>query len=396
MLLEKEKSLINALNGKIILLTGAGGGIGFEAAKAFVYMGAKVIIAEVDKKKGIDAEQYLNSAYYGDLAEFYEVDLNNENQIMGMYDYINRVYGCPDVIFHNATITPIGAIDEISLQMWDKSYRVNYRAPLQITQLFLPAMKKRNSGILVFVSSSGAAPYMGTYEVFKTAQVELCNTLSGELDNTNVYTYSIGPGLVKTETAMKAIEIISTKMGMTKDEFYGMNESHILNVEEAGAGFALSVLLAEKYHGQEIGSIQVLHDFGLFERQVSSNNSQQRDYASIIPMIQEVIRNYKEQYQGWISRNIFERQWILRDFKKTVGISAEQFLNNIINLELELENGNYQILLTYSSELKKLKQYYERQLKLLQGYEKDPAKLKEHSNILNQWILDINLIIESF
>lgn len=70
MLIEKDKSLKNILDGKVILLTGAGGGIGFEAAKAFVYMGSKVIIAEVDKGKGINAEQYLNSTFNGNLADF--------------------------------------------------------------------------------------------------------------------------------------------------------------------------------------------------------------------------------------------------------------------------------------------------------------------------------------
>ena len=395
MLIEKDKSLKNALDGKVILLTGAGGGIGFEAAKAFVYMGAKVIIAEVDKEKGVNAEQYLNSTFSGNLAYFYQIDLLDEKQIMAMYDYINSIYGCPDVIFHNATIAAFGAVEEVSLEMWDKSYRVNFRAPLLLTQLFLPVMKKRDSGMIVFVPSSGAAPYMGAYEVFKTAQVELCNTLSGELEKTKVKTYSIGPGLVKTDTAMNGIEIVSNMMEMTTDEFYTMNESHILGVEEAGCGFALSVLLADKYNGQEIGSIQVLLDFGLLESQTNQNDNKQIDYEKIIPFVQKVIKIYKEQYYGWITRNVFERQWVLRDFKKTVGVSAEQFLNNMNNLELELENGNYQVLCTYANDFEKLKQYYKRQYKLLQGFEKDPARLKEHSNTLNQWIMDLTFISES-
>lgn len=394
MLIEKDKSLKDALKGKVILLTGSGGGIGFEAARAFVYMGARVIIAEVDEQKGVNAEQYLNSTFSGNLADFYKIDLLDEKQIMAMYDYINKVYGCPDVIFHNATIIAIGSVEEVSLQMWDKSYAVNFRAPLLLTQLFLPDMKKRNSGIIVFVPSSGAAPYMGAYEVFKTAQVELCNTLSVELEKTNVKTFSIAPGLVKTETAMNGIEIVSDKMGMTIEEFYAINENHILGVEEAGCGFALSILLADKYNGQEIGSIQALFNFGLLENQINQNDNKQTDYGKIIPLIQEVIKIYKEQYYGWLTRNIFEKQWILRDFKKTVGISADQFLNTMGNLENEFENENYQVLGTYANDFEKLKQYYERQYKLLQGFEKSPAKLKEHSNTLNKWITDLSIISE--
>ena len=254
MLIEKDLSLKNRLKDKVILLTGAGGGIGLEAAKAFGYMGAKVIIAEIDKQKLASAENSFITKFGENSADFYEIDLSDEKQIYRLVCYIIEKYGCLDVLFHNATITAMGAVEEVPVAVWDKSYAVNFRAPLLLTQLFLPVMKDRNSGTIVFVSSSGAAPFMGAYEVFKTTQVELCNTLFGELDNTNINVYSIGPGLVKTETAMKGIEVVSSRVGMTTEEFYQMNESHMLGVEEAGTGFALSVLMADKYNGQEIGS----------------------------------------------------------------------------------------------------------------------------------------------
>ncbi len=60
---------------------------------------------------------------------------------------------------------------------------------------------------------------MGAYEIFKTAQAELSNTLSMELENTNIYSYTISPGLVKTETAVKSIEIVSNSMNISMDEF---------------------------------------------------------------------------------------------------------------------------------------------------------------------------------
>ena len=226
----------------------------------------------------------------------------------------------------------MGAVEEIPIAVWDKSYAVNFRAPLLLTQLFLPVMKKRNSVTIVFVSSSGAASFMGAYEVFKTAQVELCNTLFGELENTNINVYSIGPGLVNTETAMKGIEAVSSRVGMTTEEFYQMNESHMLGVEEASTGFALSVLMANQYNGQEIGSIQVLLDSGLQSTSAKKDNKS-IDNQKIIPIILDVIKVYKEQYSGWMERNIFERQWVLRDFKKTVGYSADQLLEIMQHIE---------------------------------------------------------------
>ena len=75
---------------------------------------------------------------------------------------------------------------------------------------------------------------MGAYEVFKTAQVELANTLAMELEDTGVFAYTVGPGLVKTQTAMSAIEVVAASMGMSLDAFYEMNSSHILAADAAG------------------------------------------------------------------------------------------------------------------------------------------------------------------
>ena len=235
---------------------------------------------------------------------------------------------------------------------------------------------------------------MGAYEVFKTCQVELCNTLDGELDSRNIYTYSIGPGLVKTETAMQGIEIVANKMGISTDEFYAMNNDHILDVEEAGCGFAVSVIMAEKYKGQEIGSIQALLDSNLFQEVKDTNSKDNIKYNEIIPLVVKVLKIYDEQYNGWKSRNIFERQWVLRDFKKIVGLSAEQFQNDFIQLDKAIsERKNYTIL-SYKQNFVKLKKYFQHQYKLLQGFEKNPHKLKENSIIITEWIDILSSIIK--
>lgn len=371
----------NTLDNKVILITGAGGGIGFETAKYFAIMGARVIILDIDKEKGKNAEKIISSTHI-DNVEFYHINLAEENSILKMKEYVLDKYGCPDIVFNNAAVLHLGEIGKVSSEDWDNGYLVNFKAPVLLVNCFIGEMKKRNTGTFVFVSSSGAVAYMGAYEIFKTAQVELCNTLSMELENTNIYSYTISPGLVKTETAMKSIEIVAQSMNISLEEFYEMNKEHIISVEDAAFGFALSVLKAKEYNGQEIGSIQVLN--GLENKNESYENC---DFDILL----KVIKTYEEQYFGWKRRNIFERQWVLRDFKKCVGKSADEVYSIMKNMEKSngiLSTDEYKLLET-------LILYWEHQYQLLQGFERDKEKLQENGNIINGWILDIKNCIEN-
>lgn len=367
------------LDNKIVLITGAGGGIGFETAKCFATMGAKVIILEIDKEKGKSAEETINSIYK-DKVEFYNIDLADENSILKMKEYVLDKYGSPDIVFNNAAILHLGEIGKVSSNDWDNGYLVNFKAPVLLVKCFIDEMRKRNSGTFVFVSSSGAVAYMGAYEIFKTAQVELSNTLSMELENTNIYSYTISPGLVKTETAMKSIEVVAGSMNISSEEFYEMNKEHIISVEDAALGFALSVLNAKDYNGQEIGSIQVLNG-------LESRNESYGSYN--FELLLRVIKTYEEQYLGWKKRNIFERQWVLRDFKKCVGKSADEVYKIMKSMERSkgiLSTDEYKLL-------ESLIVYWEHQYQLLQGFEKNKEKLQENSNIIKGWILDIKTCI---
>ena len=382
----------NMLDGKIVLLTGAGGGIGFEAAKAFVEMGAKVLIAEVDQEKGEQVTTYINRQYHN-AADFFPVDLANKIATEQLCEDILSKYGCPDIIFNNAAIVITGEIGKVNLEEWDLSYSVNLKAPIILTTLFLKKMRERNSGCIVFVSSSGAAPYLGAYEIYKTAQVEFCNALSMELEGTHVYTYTIAPGLVKTETAARSIETVAKAMGISTNEFYHQNEDHIIDVHDAGIGFAISVLKASEYHGQEISSIQALNEFHSSPALISSSCDKEDNELPSVELLEKIINTFIIQYNGWQRRNIFERQWVLRDFKKYMGVPAETVKKEFDRIHKEIESGIG--LRNISQKLfEKLLYYWKHQLKLLRGFEKDERKFIEYSQAISEWISDIQMLLE--
>lgn len=253
---------------------------------------------------------------------------------------------------------------------------MHLRGPIELTQKFLPLMKKQNWGALVFTPSSGAVPYMGAYEVFKTAQVELANTLAGELENTEIKVFCIGPGLVKTHTAATAIEKISLLMGISIEDFYSMNASNTVSTEEAGTGVAVSLLFKDKYNGTEIGAVQALMDAGIMTSSSVIEQSDKLYSSQKEELLLQIKKTFDEQYEGWKKRNIFERQWMLRDFKKQVSCSAEEVSNLLITYVSSYKNKACEDMQGMNKILASLRTYYIHQLSLMQGYIKD-QKVKD-------------------
>ena len=179
-------------------------------------------------------------------------------------------------------------------------------------------------------------------------------------------------------------------MGMSTDEFYEMNESHMLSAEEAGVGFALSVVYAAKYHGQEIGSVQALLDAGVLTEEAgetaSAKELSEKEKETVLTLVKEAVDTYNEQYDGWMKRNVFERQWVLRDLKKTVNLSAQELKDALQNVRSGLKSGATEGVSANKVLFQKLIDYYGHQYQLLQGFEKNPQKLKENSDIILGWI----------
>jgi NAD(P)-dependent dehydrogenase (short-subunit alcohol dehydrogenase family) len=374
----------DALLGETVIVTGAGGGIGYEAARALLWLGANVVIADINQQNGRMAEGTLEKEFGKDRVLFVTTDVGDETSVKELYKLSILAFGKVDAVINNATIAVLGNVIDVPIESWDKSYHVNLRGPVLMAQTFLPDMINQNHGVFACVSSTGTA-FLGGYETFKAAQVHLANTLDAELENTNVSAYTIGPGLVPTETASKAVGQLAPQMGMSVEQFFEMNKGAVLSVEEAGVGFALSVVFAEKFRGQEISSMQALKaadiNFGGGEEKKESveMSSERRKQAQ--DLCEAVLVTLKEQAEGWKRRSLFERQWVIRDFKKTAGMPVEEWLLSLKRLDESLR-GDGAIV---SFPLDKLAGYYEHLAELAKGYERDVAKLEENLRFVYGW-----------
>jgi NAD(P)-dependent dehydrogenase (short-subunit alcohol dehydrogenase family) len=390
MLISTGKLTRESLAQQTIVVTGAGGGIGYEAARSLLWLGARVVIAEVDKRKGTEAAQRLANEFGPEGILFVQTDVGDEQAVQRLAREVQPRFGQVDVVLNNATLAPYGKpVYESAIKDWDISYRVNLRGPVLLAQAFLPGMLARRHGVFVCVSSKGAA-YLGAYESMKAAQVHLAETLDAELENSGVIAFTIGPGLVPTDTARSAVEHIAPMMGLSLDEFYQMNQGAILSVEAAGAGFAAAIALAEQFKGQEISSIQALISAQI---EFASQPAAQRTLSSdentqALACCRQVRRTLEEQAQGWQQRSIFERQWMLRDFKKNAGLPVEQWLAALTQLEHRLE-ASESINPKDMPPLDRLAGFYVHLGVLAKGYEKDQAKLAESMTHIERWIEEV-------
>ncbi len=196
------------LKDRIILVTGAGDGIGAAAAKACAAHGATVILLGRTTRKLEKVYDEIEAAGHPKTA-IYPMNLEGAapKDYVDMAATIEAEFGRLDGLLHNAsllgTLTPLG---QYNLEQWHKVMQVNLNAPYLMTCACMGLLKKSDDASLLFTSSSvgrkGRA-YWGAYGISKAAIENMMQIWADELEsNTHIRVNSINPGA--TRTAMRA------------------------------------------------------------------------------------------------------------------------------------------------------------------------------------------------
>lgn len=198
------------LAGRIILVTGAGRGIGEAAAKAYAAHGATVLLLG-------KTEESLNRVYDEIEAAGHPqpavIPFNLETALPHQYDelaaMIEREFGRLDGLLHNASIVgPRTPVEQLSGENFMRVMQVNVNAMFMLTSTLLPLLKLSTDASILFTSSSvgrkGRA-YWGAYAVSKFATEGLMQVVADELDGTApVRANSVNPGATRTDMRAKA------------------------------------------------------------------------------------------------------------------------------------------------------------------------------------------------
>ncbi|WP_114787277.1 YciK family oxidoreductase [Vibrio tetraodonis] len=197
----------DALQGKIILVTGAGDGIGKQAALSYAQHGATVILLGRTVKKLEQTYDEIEAQGFPQPA-IIPLDMKgaSKQNYLDMADTIGSQFGRLDGVLHNASLLGVlSPFNQISEDTYDDVMQVNVKAQFLMTQAILPLLHKSNHASLIFTSStvghSGRA-FWGTYAMSKFATEGMMQVLADELSDSHIRVNAINPG--GTRTGMRA------------------------------------------------------------------------------------------------------------------------------------------------------------------------------------------------
>ncbi len=206
--------------GKRIVITGAGGGLGFAFAQRLGREGASIVIAEIDPALGRDAVRRLTDA--GIDAQFIATDIASEASVNAMAKA--AVQGCDGIhglVANAGWANNVGgkSYDEITPEAWDRMMAVNVRGTWLTVRAIAPLM--RDGGAIVIVSSDSiywGAPRLLHYVTSKSALVGMTRSLAREL----------GPRMIRVNCLMPGLTVVEATKDIPEARWQDYSERTIL------------------------------------------------------------------------------------------------------------------------------------------------------------------------
>lgn len=191
------------LEGRSVLITGAGGGIGAAMAGLFASEGAVVAVNDVVAAKAEAAASAIREA--GGRAEAMVADISSGRQVDELFRRIRERFGGLDVLVNNA-ITSTGDTNIVDLdeEVFDRTIAVCLKGPYLCTRRAIPLMRERGGGSIVTMSSVNALFAVGeaAYTAAKGGLISLMRLVAAEFGEWKIRSNILCPGTISTEYCM--------------------------------------------------------------------------------------------------------------------------------------------------------------------------------------------------
>ncbi len=200
---------------KVVVISGAGAGIGRATAELFAKGGAKIVATDVNETGLEETAALVTKA--GSEALTLRHDVTSEEDWIAVYKQAKAKFGGVDVLVNNAGIYIIAPVSEITVETWNKLMAINVTGVFLGAKHALPYMKERNGGSIINLSSvAGLVGSAGhaLYGASKGAVRIMTKDLAAEFAPLNIRVNSVHPTYVKTAMA----EYAEKTVGMSAEE----------------------------------------------------------------------------------------------------------------------------------------------------------------------------------
>jgi NAD(P)-dependent dehydrogenase (short-subunit alcohol dehydrogenase family) len=234
---------------RVILVTGAGGGIGRVLVGRLCSRGISVIAS------GRRLDQMADLAAAG--AELVSMDVGDDTSVRTAFEHMSKLFdGKIDAVVHCAAIAPLGTVEFTSPQSVAELLNVNTLGALRVLQASLPRLRKSAGGRFIFVSSLWgriSGPFVSTYAASKHAIEALADSVRRETRGQNIHISVVEPGVVKTNmltNQLGDLEKKSAALGAEERAIYGkMYQAHaklLVKAERAAITAEKCAIVLEK------------------------------------------------------------------------------------------------------------------------------------------------------
>lgn len=207
------------MKNKVVFITGAAGGIGFEIAKQFANDGALVVISDLDSKKLEKAKSALRNK---NLEVFSTAcDVTDESQIKNALDETYKSYGRIDVLINNAGLQYVSPIEEFPTDKFELLIKVMLVAPFIATKHVFPIMKRQKFGRIINMASiNGLIGFAGkaAYNSAKHGIIGLTKVTALEGAGYNITANALCPGYVDTDLLQNQLSALAKSRNISIDK----------------------------------------------------------------------------------------------------------------------------------------------------------------------------------
>jgi len=193
------------IKGRVVLITGAGRGIGRALAHAFAAAGAKVALLGKTKKNLLEVQRELKDS--GAPTIVLAADVSDEGVVARAVAATEQQLGPVDVLVNNAGIFALAPVEKMDALVFDRMLAVNLRGPFLMSRAVLPGMKSRKRGHIVNISSTAGRRGFaggGAYCASKFGLAGLTEAMRYEARASNVRVTCVYPSTVNTDLVKKS------------------------------------------------------------------------------------------------------------------------------------------------------------------------------------------------